>query len=284
MVPQLEPLGEGDSCSGPNSVPGSGAPSPIPGSISDIIIDEIKEEKKFVFKDPAFQHSSKSTNKKRAWRSLKQIVAQERVLPWPEDAVHLTTLLVKLTNLIINAKIFLKMVEKHKQAPFNEGEEIYVLEQIKTHTIMESKKPGVGSLAAKKRDWEEITRSLNSTGNYQKEWHRLDVQQAQEQHHLDIQQAKALHRLQGATAFQDGVQFRDESRNPPGGKNSSIDALPSFKPAKKYSDISGLLAKYTDPQTKLHFAVAEEFGTVRSLPMDITAGYLSLRRANNPMG
>nr|CAD7432962.1 unnamed protein product [Timema monikensis] len=148
------PLGEGDSCSGPNSVPGSGAPSPIPGSISDIIIDEIKEEKKFVFKDPAFQHSSKSTNKKRAWRSLKQIVAQERVLPWPEDAVHY----------------------------------------------------------------------------------------------------------------------------------SSIDALPSFKPAKKYSDISGLLAKYTDPQTKLHFAVAEEFSTVRSLPMDITAGYLSLRRANNPMG
>nr|CAD7456926.1 unnamed protein product [Timema tahoe] len=86
------PLGEGDSCSGPNSVPGSGAPSPIPGSISDIIIDEIKEEKRFVFKDPAFQHSSKSTNKKRAWRSLKQIVAQERVLPWPEDAVHYSSI------------------------------------------------------------------------------------------------------------------------------------------------------------------------------------------------
>jgi hypothetical protein len=65
---------------------------------------------------------------------------------------------------------------------------------------------------------------------------------------------------------------------------STIDAPPSFKPAKKYSDISGLLAKYTDPQTKLYYALAEEFSTIRSLPMDIAAGYLALRRANNPMG
>nr|CAD7596770.1 unnamed protein product [Timema genevievae] len=140
------PLGEGDSCSGPNSVPGSGAPSPIPGSISDIMIDEIKEEKKFVFKDPAFQ-----------------------------GCLYIVT---------------------------------------------------------------DKTKTKKSTTSIPH------------------------------TLFED----------------SSIDALPSFKPVKKYSDISGLLAKYTDPQTKLHFAVAEEFSTVRSLPMDITAGYLSLRRANNPMG
>ena len=45
-----------------------------------------------------------------------------------------------------------------------------------------------------------------------------------------------------------------------------------------------LQAKYTDPQTKLYYALAEEFSTIRSLPMDIAAGYLALRRANNPMG
>ncbi|XP_015519836.1 INO80 complex subunit C [Neodiprion pinetum] len=65
---------------------------------------------------------------------------------------------------------------------------------------------------------------------------------------------------------------------------SSINAPPSFKPAKKYSDISGLPSRYTDPQTKLHFATAEEYATVRSLPMDITAGYLALRGASSIVG
>lgn len=138
-------------------VSGSTAPSPCPTSNPSQTsepAEEVKEEKKFVFKDPQFQHTSKTNNKKKAWRSLKQIIAQEKSLAWPADAV------------------------------------LY----------------------------------------------------------------------------------------------SSISAPPSFKPAKKYSDISGLLAKYTDPQTKLHYAMAEEFSTVRSLPSDIIAGYLQLRGANNPIG
>ncbi|XP_055320394.1 INO80 complex subunit C [Sitodiplosis mosellana] len=65
---------------------------------------------------------------------------------------------------------------------------------------------------------------------------------------------------------------------------SSINAPPSFLPAKKYSDISGLIAPYTDPQTKLNFHNAEEFVTVRSLPSDLTAGYLSLRGASSIVG
>ena len=38
---------------------------------------------------------------------------------------------------------------------------------------------------------------------------------------------------------------------------SSIDAPPSFRPAKRYSDVSGLEAPYTDPQVRfcLDFAV-----------------------------
>ncbi|KAJ8666856.1 hypothetical protein QAD02_008518 [Eretmocerus hayati] len=65
---------------------------------------------------------------------------------------------------------------------------------------------------------------------------------------------------------------------------SSINAPPSSKPPKKYSDISGLPAHYTDPQTKLYYATADEFMTVRSLPMDITAGYLALRGASSIVG
>ncbi|XP_038653593.1 INO80 complex subunit C isoform X2 [Scyliorhinus canicula] len=62
---------------------------------------------------------------------------------------------------------------------------------------------------------------------------------------------------------------------------SSIDALPSFKPAKKYSDISGLPANYTDPQSKLRYSSTEEFSYIRMLPSDIVTGYLALRKATS---
>lgn len=66
--------------------------------------------------------------------------------------------------------------------------------------------------------------------------------------------------------------------------DSSINAPPSFLPAKKYSDISGLIAPYTDPQTKLHYHNAEEFVTVRNLPSDLIAGLLALRGATSIVG
>uniref|UniRef100_UPI0037E7A796 INO80 complex subunit C n=1 Tax=Semicossyphus pulcher TaxID=241346 RepID=UPI0037E7A796 len=59
----------------------------------------------------------------------------------------------------------------------------------------------------------------------------------------------------------------------------SIDAPPSFLPTKKYSDISGLPANYTDPQTKLRFTSSEEFSYIRLLPTDVVTGYLALRKA-----
>ncbi|XP_063054229.1 INO80 complex subunit C [Engraulis encrasicolus] len=59
----------------------------------------------------------------------------------------------------------------------------------------------------------------------------------------------------------------------------NIDAPPSLKPAKKYSDISGLPANYTDPQSKLRFASTEEFSYIRLLPTDVITGYLTLRKA-----
>uniref|UniRef100_G1DFU8 INO80 complex subunit C n=1 Tax=Capra hircus TaxID=9925 RepID=G1DFU8_CAPHI len=61
----------------------------------------------------------------------------------------------------------------------------------------------------------------------------------------------------------------------------SIDAPPSFKPAKKYSDVSGLLANYTDPQSKLRFSTIEEFSYIRRLPPDVVTGCLALRKATS---
>lgn len=66
--------------------------------------------------------------------------------------------------------------------------------------------------------------------------------------------------------------------------DSSINAPPSFRPAKKYSDISGLIALYTDPKSKLNFHNAEEFAIVRNLKNDLTAGYLAIRGASSIVG
>ncbi|KFM64630.1 hypothetical protein X975_09204, partial [Stegodyphus mimosarum] len=60
---------------------------------------------------------------------------------------------------------------------------------------------------------------------------------------------------------------------------TNIDAPASIKPPKKYSDISGLEAKYTDPQTKLRFANASEFQLIRTLQPEAINAYLSLRKA-----
>ncbi|XP_057663169.1 INO80 complex subunit C [Diorhabda carinulata] len=64
----------------------------------------------------------------------------------------------------------------------------------------------------------------------------------------------------------------------------SINAPPSFKPPQKFSDLSGLPAPYTDPQTRLRYANKEEYATIIDLPMDITAGYLALRGATSIVG
>jgi len=63
----------------------------------------------------------------------------------------------------------------------------------------------------------------------------------------------------------------------------SIDAPPSFKPSKKYSDISGLESKYTDPQTRMRYANVDEYRRIKMLPADIITGCLALRKANNPV-
>lgn len=60
----------------------------------------------------------------------------------------------------------------------------------------------------------------------------------------------------------------------------SIEAPPSFKPSRKYSDLSGLQANYTDPHTKIRYVNVEEFQRIKMLTSDIIGGHLTLRKAN----
>lgn len=59
-----------------------------------MVSDEVSEANKkplAIFKNPMFQQKFRtitSSGKKRIWRSLKQVLTQERALPWPSDAIH----------------------------------------------------------------------------------------------------------------------------------------------------------------------------------------------------
>lgn len=59
----------------------------------------------------------------------------------------------------------------------------------------------------------------------------------------------------------------------------NIDAPPSTLPTKKYCDITGLPAKYTDPVTKLRYVTKEAFRKARSLADHKVEEFLALRKA-----
>ncbi|KAJ2161635.1 Co-chaperone [Coemansia sp. RSA 552] len=59
----------------------------------------------------------------------------------------------------------------------------------------------------------------------------------------------------------------------------AIDAPPSLQPQKKYCDITGLPAKYTDPKTNVRYHSVEVYRILRSLPPGSEQQYLALRNA-----
>ena len=61
----------------------------------------------------------------------------------------------------------------------------------------------------------------------------------------------------------------------------NIEAPPSVFPAKKYCDVTGFSAKYTDPKTKLRFCSKEAFSVARSLPEHKVQEFLELRGAQS---
>ncbi|CAD7699166.1 unnamed protein product [Ostreobium quekettii] len=68
---------------------------------------------------------------------------------------------------------------------------------------------------------------------------------------------------------------------PPGEPTyANIEAGPSIYPAKKYCDLTGFEAPYTDPKTKMRYATADLYPLVRSLPNDEVQTRLAVRNAH----
>lgn len=61
---------------------------------------------------------------------------------------------------------------------------------------------------------------------------------------------------------------------------TSIAAAPSLRPKKKYCDVTGLPARYTDPKTGLHYYNAEVYQVIRTLGTSQIQEYLAARGAH----
>ncbi|KAF2086744.1 hypothetical protein K490DRAFT_74332 [Saccharata proteae CBS 121410] len=61
---------------------------------------------------------------------------------------------------------------------------------------------------------------------------------------------------------------------------SNIEAPPSLQVKRKYCDITGLPAAYTDPKSRLRYHNAEIFGLIRSMGQGATENYLAARGAH----
>ncbi|CAO1630230.1 unnamed protein product [Parajaminaea phylloscopi] len=57
----------------------------------------------------------------------------------------------------------------------------------------------------------------------------------------------------------------------------SVEAPPSLRPAKKYCDVTGLLAPYTDPKTGLRYHSAEIYEVIKTFAPGVDQAYLTLR-------
>lgn len=61
---------------------------------------------------------------------------------------------------------------------------------------------------------------------------------------------------------------------------ANIECTPSLLPAKKYCDITGLAAPYTDPKTRLRYCNGEVYDTVvKPMSVDAAQAYLALRNS-----
>lgn len=63
---------------------------------------------------------------------------------------------------------------------------------------------------------------------------------------------------------------------------TNIESAPSLNPAhqRRYCDITGLPAPYTDPKTRLRYHNQEIFGVIRSLGQGVADSYLEARGAH----
>jgi INO80 complex subunit C len=70
--------------------------------------------------------------------------------------------------------------------------------------------------------------------------------------------------------------------NGPAATYTNIESAPSFHPSgqRRYCDITGLPAPYTDPKTRLRYHNKEVFGAIRTMPQNVAEGYLAARGAH----
>jgi INO80 complex subunit C len=70
--------------------------------------------------------------------------------------------------------------------------------------------------------------------------------------------------------------------NGPAATYTNIESAPSFHPSsqRRYCDITGLPAPYTDPKTRLRYHNKEVFGSIRTMPSNVTEGFLEARGAH----
>ena len=68
----------------------------------------------------------------------------------------------------------------------------------------------------------------------------------------------------------------------PAATYTNIESAPSFHPSsqRRYCDITGLSAPYTDPKTRLRYHDKEVFGIIRTMPQNVVEGYLAARGAH----
>ncbi|KAF2745106.1 hypothetical protein M011DRAFT_469817 [Sporormia fimetaria CBS 119925] len=68
----------------------------------------------------------------------------------------------------------------------------------------------------------------------------------------------------------------------PAATYTNIESAPSFHPSgqRRYCDITGLPAPYTDPKTRLRYHDKEVFGAIRTMPQNVVEGYLAARGAH----
>ena len=70
--------------------------------------------------------------------------------------------------------------------------------------------------------------------------------------------------------------------NGPAATYTNIESAPSFHPSsqRRYCDITGLSAPYTDPKTRLRYHDKEIFAVIRTMPQNSVEGYLGARGAH----
>ncbi|CAK7235870.1 chromatin-remodeling complex subunit ies6 [Sporothrix bragantina] len=81
----------------------------------------------------------------------------------------------------------------------------------------------------------------------------------------------------GATASGATVVF---SSSAPSVTYTNVESAPSLAPQRRYCDITGLAAPYTDPKTRLRYHNSEVFGAIRNFQQGVAEQYLEMRGAH----